>query len=282
MNNKIAIVTDSGSDIPKSLIEKYNIFVIPLKIICNNTEYRDGIDISYEKVYKLQAHNKILTTSLPDGKDIEQTFENIISKGYNKAIVVTMSSGLSGTYNMINLHKNFSKELEIQVFDSKNCSLGLAMIVLQLAKDLKNQMNFKDLLNKARNLIANTYSYVYVDSLECLQKGGRIGKFSAFTGTVLNIKPVLSLDEKGCLYPVAKIRGRKQGRQKLLELIKLHKSKDYNISLMHGNLSHEMVLLKDEIKAIMPDYNNLWQGHIGGAISVHLGSGVLAVAIQKL
>lgn len=281
---KIALVTDSCADIPKSLVEKYHIFVIPLSVFCDNTQYLDGIDISYENIFEKIKTAKSFGTSLPDGEVIENVFSKIEELGYTKAIVITISSKLSGTYNMLKLHRDIFNNLEIRVIDSKNCSLGQGMIVLQLAKYLSMGFSWRELLIKAVRLTKNTFSFIYADTLEYLQKGGRIGKITAFAGTMLNIKPILTLDKSGTLYPIAKTRGKKQGREKLKELIvgKAVNGKSFNIAAIHGNNRHEFIMLANDIKEALPEYINYWSGHAGAAVSVHLGPGVLAAAIQLL
>lgn len=283
-SEKIAIITDSCADIPASLREKHNIYVIPLKVFCDDNEYLDGIEINYENIYDKMKNADRLGTSLPDGKIIEQTFFSIAEKGYTNAVVITISSGLSGTFNMIKLNADLNKNLSVKVLDSKNCSLGQAMIVLQLAEYLEKGMDWNTLIKQADKLIKNTHSYIYADTLEYLHKGGRIGKIKAFAGTMLNIKPILSLDEKGVLYSLAKTRGKKQGREKLISLLKSNISpgKKYNISAVHGNSSHEMIVLCKELKDALPNYKNFWYGHTGAAVSVHLGPGILAAAVQLL
>lgn len=281
---RIALITDSCADIPKSLIEKYSIFTIPLKVFCDDKEFLDGIEITYENVFEKMMNSKKLGTSLPDGKYIEKIFSEIANQGYTKAIAITISSGLSGTFNMLNLHKAIIKGLEVKVFDSRNCSLGQGMIVLQLADYIEKGLNWEELIKKTDQLIKNTHSFIYADTLEFLQKGGRIGKITAFAGTMLNIKPIFSVDEKGSLYSIAKTRGRKQGREKIMQLIneKIDTNKNYNFACINGNNNHEMIMLCNQLKDSFPNYTNIWNGHMGAAVSVHLGPGVLAAAVQIL
>lgn len=283
-SEKIAVVTDSCADIPASLIKKYNIFVIPLKVFFDGKQYLDGIDIGYESICEKLRTAKKFSTSLPDGEVIENTFSKIKSLGYTRAVVITISSRLSGTYNMIKVSKEVFRGLEVRVIDSRNCSLGQGMIALQLAKYLAMGFDWGELLVKAIRLCKNTYSFIYADTLEYLQRGGRIGKITAFAGTMLNIKPIFTFDKTGSLYPVAKIRGKKQARERLKELLaeKARDSKNFNLAAIHGENSHEFALLSREMKEAMPDYSDYWGGHAGAAVTVHLGPGVLAAAIQIL
>src|SRR5699024_909886 len=117
MKNKIAILVDSGTDVPKELIEKYQMYVIPLKCI-----YKDKVDITPEEIYQ-RLPQEIPGTSLPDGETITKIFEKIKADGYDKVLAITISSGLSGTFNIVRLIAEQQEELEAYVLDTKNIGI---------------------------------------------------------------------------------------------------------------------------------------------------------------
>src|SRR5699024_2037896 len=141
---KIAILVDSGADIPKNLLEKYNIYVLPLKVIYKDKEYSDGVDITPQEMYK-RLETEIPTTSLPSGGEINAMFDKIKSDGYEKLLVVTISSGLSGTYNYISLLASQYDGLDIFVLDTKNIGIATGFSAIQAAEYIKEGIDWNTL-----------------------------------------------------------------------------------------------------------------------------------------
>ena len=217
---KIALMTDSCADLSPALIAEYDIHVVPMRIRCADGEYADGVDITAADVYARLHAGEMPQTSLPAGEDFERVLKDIYAKGYDGVIGVMLSSGLSGTHNLMRLAGQESGEnFPVVVFDSLSGSLGQGMTVLQLAEDLRAGMGWEELTERrVPQLLAGTNPFFSVDTLEFLQKGGRIGKVSATAGMLLNIKPVLSFSDDGQLVNVAKVRGKHQVMTKLVEL----------------------------------------------------------------
>ena len=156
-----------------------------------------------------------------------------------------LSSGLSGTYNLARMLAGECAEqgYAMQVFDSVSGALGQGMTVLQLAEDIKNGMDWEELTERrAPQLIANTYPFFSVDTLEYLVKGGRIGKVTAMAGTMLQIKPIITFAPDGQLQSVAKVRGRHQVMRKLVDMAvdRCGEHKRYNLAVAHGGAPEEM------------------------------------------
>ena len=133
-------------------------------------------------------------------------------------------------------------------------------------------------------LIANTFPFFSVDTLEYLQKGGRIGKVTATAGTLLQIKPLLTFAGDGQLKSVAKVRGRNQVIQKLVDLAvkACGTHRRYNLAVANGGAPKEMEVLRSRLMAALPDYDHIWEGEIDGTLSVYIGDGVLGAAVQPL
>nr|WP_297174059.1 DegV family protein [uncultured Agathobaculum sp.] len=210
---KIALLTDSCADIPAALQKQYDIYIVPLKLIFSDGEYADGIDITPAEVYHRLPHEMPKTT-LPSGDAVERVLEQIKKAGYTKVLAIHLSAGLSGTCNLIRLICEQTVGLEAAVFDSRSGSLGIGMTVIQAARWIEQGWQWNELIAAIPYLIRNTYVFFCVNTLEYLQKGGRIGKISAVTGTLLQIKPILSFTAEGELVNVAKVRGRKAAMEK--------------------------------------------------------------------
>ena len=281
---KIAIITDSCADVPEDLKQKYSIYVLPMIITCQDGEYQDGIDIHAEDIYE-KLKTELPKTSTPTGAEIENLIAQLEKAGYTQAIAIMISSGLSGTVN----HMRLSVEdtgLQVCVIDSKQASIGTGAIALQAAMWLEEGAGFQELCAKVEELCKNTSVFFSIDTLEYLQKGGRIGKATAMIGTALSIKPVLSFDEEGEIYTPAKVRGRKLVEKKLLQLVeekitdREHQHDRYNLIVADGGAPEERKELEKKIKQMFPNYENLFCAKIGAALSTYLGDGLLGAGVQ--
>ena len=282
---KIALLTDSTTDLSPALVGDKPIYVVPLKIVCADGEYSDGVDIFAPDVYDRLHRGELPRTSLPDGGSISDALDRIKADGYEKVLAVMLSSGLSGTYNMVRLQAETRRDLEIAVFDSKTGSLGMGNIVLQRWEDNQAGASWDWLgENRLPSLIANTFPFFSVDTLEYLSKGGRIGKVAAFAGTLLSIKPIISFAEDGQLQSVAKVRGRRQVQDKILDLMeqRLRPGVRYNLGVANGGAPEEMKELAQRIRERFPNAEHIWEGAIDATLSVYIGDGVLGGGIQLL
>ena len=209
---KIALLTDSCADIPDALLKQYDIHVVPLKLIFSDGEYADGVDIIPSEVYR-RLPSEMPKTTLPSGESVEQVLGQIRKKGYSRVLAIHLSGGLSGTCNLVRVVGAQTDGMEVAVFDTQSGSLGIGMTVLQAARWIEQGWSWNDLLRAIPPLIRNTHVFFCVNTLEYLQKGGRIGKISAVAGTLLQIKPIISFAEDGVLVSAAIVRGRKAAMQ---------------------------------------------------------------------
>lgn len=269
---KIAILVDSGVDIPAKLVNKYNMYVAPLKIVYKDREYSDGVDISAEELYA-SLSTEIPTTSLPSGQELQEIFDKIKSDGYEKVLAVTISSGLSGTYNAIRMLAEQQKDLEVFVLDTKNIAIASGFNAIQAAEYINEGMDWDTLIKTVSDNLANSKVFFCVSTLEYLQKGGRIGLVSAILGSTLSLKPIISCNEDGIYYTVAKIIGRKRSLNKALELAIdfIGDHPDYNLGVVHGAAEKEANELKNLFISRLPNAKVFAEGQISPALGVHTG-----------
>ena len=282
---KIALLTDSCADLSRELAEENRIYTVPLRIRCGDREFRDGVDICAGDIYRLLRSGELPKTSLPASEDISAAFDQIAADGYDGVIAILLSGGLSGTYNMVRLMAEERHDLEIKVFDSVSGSLGMGAMLLQLAEDLRAGASWQELIQeRVPHLIQNTFPFFSVDTLEYLQRGGRIGKITAMAGTVLQIKPLLTFAPDGQLQSIAKVRGRRQVQSKLIEFVvkACGGHKKYNLAVANGGAPEEMAALKEKLKAALPHYDHIWEGEMDSTLSVYIGDGVLGACVQVL
>ncbi|EOD6237296.1 DegV family protein [Enterococcus hirae] len=283
MKNKVAILVDSGTDVPQELIEKYQMYVIPLKIIYKDRVYTDKVDITPEEIYQ-RLPQEIPGTSLPDGETITKIFEQIKQDGYEKILAVTISSGLSGTYNIVRLIAQQQEELEAYVLDTKNIGIGAGFSAIQAAKWLEEGMEWSLLIERLNELVKQTKVFFNVATLEYLQKGGRIGLVASILGTALKLNPIISCNDEGIYYTVGKARGRKKSLDRTVSYVKerVGTAKVFNLAVVHGDAKEEATEMMARLKEEFPQAQQIYFGQISPALVVHTGPGLLGVGVQVL
>lgn len=283
---KIAVITDSCADLTAQQIEENHVFVIPLRIRCEDGEYSDGVNITAEDIYRRLHAGELPKTSLPRAEDIEDTLRRVIREGYDGAIAIMLSSGLSGTFNLMRLAgEECGEGFPVRVYDSLSGSWGYGMTVLQLAEDLRGGMSWEEATAvRVPQLMAGAHPFFSVDTLEYLLKGGRIGRITATAGSLLNIKPILTFFEDGQLKAVAKVRGTAQVIDRLVSLTvqACGEHVRYNLAMVNGGNPEGMAILKEKLTAALPNYDHIWYGPVDSTLSVYIGDGVLGAAVQIL
>lgn len=278
--DKIAILVDSGSDVPPALIEKYGMYQIPLKINFSDGEYLDGITISAKEVYE-RLNSEVPKTSLPDGESINNILDRIKADGYEKLFVVCISSGLSGTCNIVRLLCEDYEGLECFVLDSKNISIGSGMLAIQAAEYLNAGMLWEELIRVMPQKVSKSKVFFCVKTLEYLQKGGRIGKVAAVLGSAIALKPVISCNEEGVYDIVSKCIGRKASIRKIVELAEQYAKQGGQavLALMNGNAPEEAAEVLEDLKSHIPNAILSVQGQISPALGVHTGPGLIGIGV---
>lgn len=282
--NRTVIVTDSTSDIPPSLAEAYGIEVVPLTLMFGEQAFRDNLDMTPEQFYeRLPRSQQLPTTSQPSPVEYMNVYRSIMER-YPDSPVLSfhISSGLSGTYQSAVLAKSMLEEEgnHITVVDSLSASYGFGFMVVAAGRMAAEGKGPAEILEVVEKLRQSRKLYFLVDTLEYLQKGGRIGKASAFLGTLLNIKPILSIDEEGIIYAVEKVRGRKKAVARMIELFKNDLPGIHKINVAVGHTAEP---------AYGEEFLNELAGHftlqekvltnIGPVVGSHVGNGTLAVFI---
>ncbi|TDX51417.1 DegV family protein [Orenia marismortui] len=281
MTQKIALLTDSTSDISTELLKEKNIHSLPLKIIYSDNQYNDRIDIQPEEVYK-KFDEEIPTTSMPTPHDTKEKILELKAQGFTHVIAIHISSGLSGTYNMVNMISKQIDDITVEVIDSKALSMGLGRLVLYTAELIEKGLNFNNIISKVKDKMENVDVFFVVKSLKYLIEGGRIGKVSGTIGEFLNIKPIISIDKEGEYYNFKKTRGRKRSINTLYKLIK-EKVKEgiSTVDVVHGAAYEEAKELLDKVKNL-DNVKDSFFGQIGPSMVVHTGPGLIGVVINRI
>jgi len=278
---KIALITDSTCGVPQEYVDKYNVHVLRLKIIYKDREYIDGLDISPEEVYD-RLEEELPTTSMPSVQDAEDLFERLIKKGYTHAVILTISSGLSGTVNSFRIAADhFQTQIKAFIFDSKIISIGVGLSVIETAKAIEAGKSFEEICKQVPVWREKTMLYFTVDTLEYLIKGGRIGKVSGSIGEFLNLKPIIIMDEEGRYKTLTKVRGSKQTLNKLIKLGNEYLDRTKcKIVIMTGTMHKEAEILKEAL-ALHPNHISSYVGIITPVVGIHSGPRLLALVIME-
>lgn len=278
--SKIALITDSTSDVDKEMIQKYDLKVLPLRIIYKDREYIDRVTITPKEVYDNFIY-EIPSTSLPSMQDMEEMYLKLEEEGYTHAIAVIISANLSGTYNTLRLVSENHPSIETCVFDSKSLTIGEAAIVEECGEMIKGGKSFEEIVKALPEIQSRVTVYYAVDTLKYLIKGGRIGKASGTIGEILNIKPIISINNDGVYYTYAKAKGKKKAISKLVDIareaLELNPCK---IWVMHGGAYEEVKAFSQTIAAL-PNITRLSFGEISPVAGVHTGPGLLGIIVVK-
>ncbi len=270
------IVTDSSCDLPKNLIEKYNIDVIPLKIEIDGVDYTDGVDLNHQEFFiKMKNSPTLPKTSQPSPQAFLDSFKNGVEE-YKEVLSIHLSSKLSATFDAANVAKK-KVDGDIDIFDTLSGSIGVGLQVLrasQLAQEgvskpmiLENLQKYRDQMNVV----------VYLETLENAVKGGRVSKPKEFVANLFNLKPIVHVDE-GHVKILKTLRGKKKGIRALTEEME-KKNIDYTdltIGITHCDCLEDAQALKEEIEEKFKPKEILLTT-MGPVIGTHAGPGGLLV-----
>ena len=278
---KIAIVTDSTSDLDPEMIREFGIEVLPLHIVYQDREYLDRVNISPAEVYDHMGI-EVPKTSLPSPAEISNLFSRLRDAQITHVLAIHISSGLSGTYETVCQVAQEYKEMGIEVLDSKSLSMGLGFPVLEAARQLRRLTDFQSVIKAAKSVSQQTKLYFVLSTLEYLKRGGRIGYVSGTIGELLNIKPIITVNSEGKYVTFAKVRGRDQSLKKLFDILTESTQGDhYNVAIVHGGAEQEARKLWEKARQL-PNINELLFNQISPVMGVHTGPGLVGVIISPV
>lgn len=280
---KIAIIADSATDITENLGKGHTIFQIPLQINIDGKSYIAGRDITGEEVFQAMEKSTV-SSSLPNGKDIEDVFNRVKNEGYTHAIVITITSAMSGTYNVIKHVADDFEGLQIAVVDTLRISLGAGYVALKAEELVREGLSFQEILDyiEANKFSANVY--FTLQSLENLIKGGRIGTVAGSVASVLNIKPIISVNDEGVYYTAGKTRGYPRVIYRTID--KAHEFvKDldrYRVVLLHAYSKEDFGKILEYAKEKFDKAEEILIEKISPALSVHSGREGFGVGVSRI
>lgn len=285
---KIGILTDSTCDLGPDLLERYGIEMVPLVINFSEEEvYRDKLDITNQEFFtKLVQAEKLPTTSQPAiGWFVDKYKE--MAESYDAIISIHLAESLSGTCHSARMAANQVEDVRIEVIDSASASMGIGFQVLLARKLAEEGLEFEEIVERVKEMQKNLKIFFTANDLSYLEKGGRIGKASAFLGSILNFYPILNISEKnGEILPIEKIRGKKKIVKRMLELAKeeIENLEEVTLGFLHGSDLEYFDLFRRELLDYLEEKNISYSEKtdwISSVIGCHTGPTVYGVVLFK-
>ncbi len=285
--SKIVIVTDSTADIPSEIADRLGIVVVPLTVHFEDKSYLDRIDISNQEFYEyLKTCKTLPTTSQISPGVFLETYQKLAEEGFEEIISVHLAKTLSGTVDSARIASQMiADKVKVTVVDSLTATMGLGNFVHYLAKLINEKAPMAKVQQAIVEIPKKTSLYFLLDSLDNLEKGGRIGKASYLVGSILNIKPILRLEE-GVIEGYDKVRGSKENKAliRLADIVaqKIDPSKKLYASFGYNDRRESSEQLKTLLqeRGIETDEAS-WQ-EIGSVVSCHIGLGAVGIAFFQL
>lgn len=275
----IRIVTDSTANLPKSLVDEYEITVIPTYISFESKTYLDGVDLSTTDFYKMLVEAKSLpTTSEASVSDFTATYKRIIEAHPGASILsIHISEQLSGFIGSARQAAASMPDVKITIFDSRAISLGVGLMVVEAATMIKAGKSLEEVIARLEVMREGMKLYWTMETLDYLAKGGRIGKAARLMGGLLNIKPILRI-HKGAVDPFSRERSRQKALAAIREMVltECKGKQGVHLAVMHAVEHQQAQQLADELKAaISPDSQII--AELTPAIGVYSGPGMIGL-----
>jgi len=247
----IKIITDSTCDIPQDLIDRYDIHVIPQLVIWGEEQYRDRVDMQPEEFYQRLESDPLHPHSSQAGLlEFQNAYQHAFDQGAHEIMVLTVSGAMSGTYQMAQkAAESFHKT--IAVIDSKGPTMSLGWQVLAAARALAEGADLEEIVQIVARVRSKLVQLVGMDTLKYLQKGGRIGEAVTWAGTLLNVKPLVSINhQKGVVQPVGLVRTYKNMLDQLYRRFfdQVKPAKNLRVAVLHGNVEDTALEMAHRIR----------------------------------
>lgn len=280
---RIAILTDSGTDVPEEFAHRHAIFTIPLAIQFSDGLYLDGVTITPEEVYRRLPH-EIPKTSLPSSEGILHTMQEIRDAGYTTLFIISISSALSGTFNLMRVTARDVPDLDCRLIDTKNIGIGAGFAVMRAAEMIENGISANEIESTLNKLVKNTKVFFCLPTLEYLAKGGRIGRVTATVGSFLDVRPIISCNEDGVYYTVQKARGADRSLTALLQNATEYAkgSNLFHLAIAHGGVPQLAAHVEARLSELIRSAKSYVRTQVSPALGVHTGPGLIGVGVQRI
>jgi DegV family protein with EDD domain len=272
----IRIVTDSTCDLPESVVQEYQITVIPLYINVGDQSYLDGVDLSRREFYtRLPSFPVPPTTAVPGLDTFANTYRDLAAKGATEILSLHISPTLSGMLEVAQAAAREVEEVPVTVLDSRQLSLGLGFAVLAAAQAAAEGRSMADILALLEDQIPRTYVFAALDTMEYLRRSGRVSHLVANIGNLLRIKPLLKMNNG--VASSERVRTQKRAYQRLIQLVRDLGPLE-QLALVHTNAADKAEALRVQAKQLFAHIAHPLSVDVTPVLGVHLGPGVVGFA----
>ncbi|AVX31373.1 EDD domain protein, DegV family [Carboxydocella thermautotrophica] len=275
---KVRIVTDSTADIPAEVVQEYGIKIVPLKVFLDGETYLDGVTLNSKEFYQRLPHLQNLpTTSQPSPLEFAEVYRELAAEG-TQVISIHLSQKTSGTVQSARLGAEMTEGADITVIDSESLSIGLGIIVVEAARAAREGRSKEEIIALVERLKQESRLYFVLNTLDYIFKGGRIGKAEAFVGSLLNIKPILTMQD-GVVTPIDKVRGWNKAIDRIVELVRERlQGRPMRCALLHANDFESVMKLHQRIVQEFQCFDVIMINEVGTVIGTYAGPGAVGIA----
>jgi len=280
---KIAVVTDSTTYLPSDLVKKYNISVAPQVLIWGDQIYKDGVDIQSQEFFtRLKTAKVMPTTSQVAVVSFQEIFQNLLNSGYDEVLAILVSSKLSGTVQSALQSKDMmgTARDKVHVVDSQSVAMALGFQALAAARAIEDGASLTDAKSLAERSHESTGVFFAVDTLEFLHRGGRIGGAQRFLGTMLNMKPILAIQD-GRVEGIERIRTKSKAHDRVLELVfeKTKGKSPIHLASLHANAAEDAKALLARAEQQLKPMESIFT-EVSPTVGTHAGPGTVGLAFM--
>ncbi|MFF7530610.1 DegV family protein [Streptomyces bobili] len=279
MSRHVAIVTDSTAYLPQRTMERHGITAVPLTVVLGDQALEEGTEISTRSLAQALQKRHSVTTSRPSPEVFAQTYRRIAEAGATGIVSLHLSAELSGTHDAAVLAAR-EAPVPVRVVDTGMIAMALGFCALAAAETAEAGGTVDEAVTAAEKRAAGTSAFFYVDTLDYLRRGGRIGAAQALLGSALAVKPLLQLDG-GRIEPLEKVRTASKAIARLEELAADRAgSSPVDIAVHHLSAPDRASALADRLRARVPGLVELHVSEVGAVIGAHTGPGLLGVVVS--
>lgn len=274
----IRIVTDSSSDLPSSLANELGITVVPCNLHFGQETFRDSLDMDADVFYqRLSSESQLPTTSQPSPGAFLEAYRPLVEAGH-QIVSIHVAASLSGTVNSALQAKEQLPDATIEVVDSRQVSLSLALAATAAARAVQKGASWEETLQVTRKALQQVRFYALLDTLEYLRRGGRVGKVKGFVGSLLRVRPLITARD-GIVESVTSVRSRAAGIQYMVTLAE-EAAPLQQLAVMHATTPDEAEELAQRLSSLVPG-RSVIRARVGPVIGTHAGPGAIGIAIQS-
>jgi DegV family protein with EDD domain len=277
----VAIVTDSTAYLPPGVAEEFGVRVVPLGVTIGARMGTDGVDVTPGEVAAALQNKEIVRTSRPSPAEFAKAYQAVLASGADSVVSVHLSAALSGTWESAVLAAQDFGYGVVRVVDSRSTAMALGFAVLAAADAARSGGSPADVQDAAVSTVDATRTYFYVDTLEYLRRGGRVGAASALLATSLSVKPLLHILD-GRIVPLEKVRTSAKAIARLVELtVESAGNRSVDVAVHHLAAPDRAQMLADRLRIGIPRLGELHMSELGAVVGAHLGPGVLGTVVVR-